>query len=801
VRGSQKTVAEKNEDMVAMARGPLFRVYRGLCELATLPHLLEEVDVRILVDLKDVLSYRVIAEYDATLIAADIDFVTGRNKTDKGKEITNEAVDEDRAPPIIKRYWLSPQYEKITSWETVVERCKDYSSRERTINRVIFGIGGRGGLLAPKKPSKTDALEAGKFRFDKDGLWVIGQEDAWQASNETLLTRSRALGLGIDEASSKKKGKKKAGFREKTGKGMYCAEHRVGHAEKRRREISVVERKNAKNTGASALVAKKLPPPPKIVPAKLSKGGYVEDDKPLRPPPKKKAKGADRVAKGQFSVKDADVELGKIWDDELSANDRRHWEGMAELENVKMGEAEVLKEREAQEAESKEERRLELENRDSHLQYLTDPPTEEEIEATKDATPLVGQVCKVRFDDGDWYRGLITTVLVVKGVLDQRKEEKLEEKVAAKKWELKILYEDKQVDTTVFPDPFVTLLPMDCSSGNTSVTTTTASDLAVSMPTVKTQGVGSFGEKQDRGKLQVLPPPPAPLPVTEGKVDKEQFATWHSYRVVQWRNDRVAKNLPPAPVPVEDPVLKAELAAKAEAKAEADKERKKKVNEGFVDASAKIYSPAEDTWEHVTCVAYNIKSCVHSFQYTKTKFVEVNIEEHVIMWDKDLVIPKSEYWRLKPHQITKCLDAANEHYEAVMHTVRSRGLHHELQDGFDMMRERGFGRYDMTIPAYDTEPYSFLQDREAPWMSVVKQCLGNDCKLIHKGCFMSLPGSHHQVYHQDGVHLNEKKQVSRGHERSECWESGAKRMKRAAKSLPPAPLTLASLARSSTATR
>jgi len=29
------------------------------------------------------------------------------------------------------------------------------------------------------------------------------------------------------------------------------------------------------------------------------------------------------------------------------------------------------------------------------VQYLTDPATEEEVEATKDATPLVERVCKV----------------------------------------------------------------------------------------------------------------------------------------------------------------------------------------------------------------------------------------------------------------------------------------------------------------------------------------------------------------------------------------------------------------------
>lgn len=94
-----------------------------------------------------------------------------------------------------------------------------------------------------------------------------------------------------------------------------------------------------------------------------------------------------------------------------------------------------------------------------------------------------------------------------------------------------------------------------------------------------------------------------------------------------------------------------------------------------------------------------------------------------------------------------------------MRTVKARSLHHELADGFDVFRERGRGRYDMELQAFDTEAFSFLTDpAKAPWMQVVRTILGEDASLVHKGCFLSCPGSETQVYHQDGLHLTTKLQ-------------------------------------------
>jgi hypothetical protein len=62
-----------------------------------------------------------------------------------------------------------------------------------------------------------------------------------------------------------------------------------------------------------------------------------------------------------------------------------------------------------------------------------------------------------------------------------------------------------------------------------------------------------------------------------------------------------------------------------------------------------------------------------------------------------LFVP-STYWRLNREQIQLCYNAGIEHYETIMATVKARDLSRELQDGFDLLRERGRGRFDMVRP-------------------------------------------------------------------------------------------------------
>ena len=116
-------------------------------------------------------------------------------------------------------------------------------------------------------------------------------------------------------------------------------------------------------------------------------------------------------------------------------------------------------------------------------------------------------------------------------------------------------------------------------------------------------------------------------------------------------------------------------------------------------------------------------------------------------------------WRLSTEQVKVCYEAGVDHYNQIMETVKVRDLTRELQDGFDLLRERGRGRYDMELPVFDTPEFEFLTDlKKAPWMPVVREILGKDVVLIHKGMFLALPDAEGQVYHQDGVHLTKQYQ-------------------------------------------
>lgn len=120
----------------------------------------------------------------------------------------------------------------------------------------------------------------------------------------------------------------------------------------------------------------------------------------------------------------------------------------------------------------------------------------------------------------------------------------------------------------------------------------------------------------------------------------------------------------------------------------------------------------------------------------------------------------SKHSRLTEFQSELCYNAALQHFDRVMYTVKARGLYSELDDGFDLLRERGRGRFDMELPIFDTPEFDFMTNLEtAAWMPIVNKIFNHQpVSLVHKGIFISMPDSAAQVYHQDGVHLTTKYQ-------------------------------------------
>jgi hypothetical protein len=146
----------------------------------------------------------------------------------------------------------------------------------------------------------------------------------------------------------------------------------------------------------------------------------------------------------------------------------------------------------------------------------------------------VGFAVKVKFDDGDWYKGLVSKVLMVKDRYEQKKEEG-GEKVEAKRWEVTIMYEDGNLETTAYPDPFVVLMgkaehepapeteaPAAVTSSSAAATTTTttsssSTSLAVALPktkAVKKMGNSTAAPPPPPKHVVPLPSPPPPLPPT-----------------------------------------------------------------------------------------------------------------------------------------------------------------------------------------------------------------------------------------------------------------------------------------------
>ena len=78
----------------------------------------------------------------------------------------------DHPSPSVTLKWKSPDGKTFTSRKTAWEHAKQLSLQEVTIDRNLNGIGASGKLLKEFFPSVKTALEVGRLRFVRDGLWV-----------------------------------------------------------------------------------------------------------------------------------------------------------------------------------------------------------------------------------------------------------------------------------------------------------------------------------------------------------------------------------------------------------------------------------------------------------------------------------------------------------------------------------------------------------------------------------------------------------------------------------------------------
>ena len=85
----------------------------------------------------------------------------------------------DHPVPEVRRTWRSPDLLTFHSRRAAMDHAKLLVKRDKLIDKVLYGFGGHGLMCRPVKATRKAALEAGLFRFLRDGLWVVGQEEEW----------------------------------------------------------------------------------------------------------------------------------------------------------------------------------------------------------------------------------------------------------------------------------------------------------------------------------------------------------------------------------------------------------------------------------------------------------------------------------------------------------------------------------------------------------------------------------------------------------------------------------------------
>ena len=100
----------------------------------------------------------------------------------------------------------------------------------------------------------------------------------------------------------------------------------------------------------------------------------------------------------------------------------------------------------------------------------------------------------------------------------------------------------------------------------------------------------------------------------------------------------------------------------------------------LVDQQCRLYDAQTDNWQSALCVSYNANTSLHRMQFSKKKFIDLDINKNKIIWEKNRAIKKggNRSFCLSDDKVEMCLDAAVEHYERVMYTVNTKMLFQEV---------------------------------------------------------------------------------------------------------------------------
>jgi Phytanoyl-CoA dioxygenase (PhyH) len=787
-------------DSATTTGSPFFRFFRGNLELAVLPHLLERIPdpprfpgyqqteqgVRrqMVKDDDDDSGEEVQEEYENMTEeeAQRMESLAGREISSLSQVAWEHRNDRRSGAPVpnISIKWSCPLRQIFVSRKAAWDHAVELAKAEQFVDRFVRGRGKNGALLKPFRPTKSQTLQAGKVRFLRDGLWVVGQEQSWQNERyRKQFAKEKSAMLEEDkvdkepsviDAAMTDLAKKRQRI---TGSSLFRSVYREAHREKRMKQLKV-----------EAKVAPKRGPKDQIEKPQLPSKTTAKLGMPTLPGPTTIRKKPGQV---KFSLAEVDKELRVVWKEQLSEEQRRAWEAKAASSfHQKLYDDDQLRLELAQAKQQQEEEiDVEEDENDDVVNEGDDESNAAEERADNLSSDQDIDVVNSGADrmDEDASDEVEREVAVVE--LATQKERDLweilseAELVCWKTQATKILPNDEHsssrtlapfltVQRTVY-EAYMNLTPEEYEQRNLK----------------RLKGAERRKYKHDYERQKELLANGVKLLFNGAhQVVEKEIGHWltKGFRNIRRKVERVAAD-PPGAKYDHDPELNTlchvPLAAATLTRlapmetsssmpispspplgepASATPNRGSQVEE--VQYALEENGDLASTINENTAKINIVESCEKAKAVTDAEADDVESQEELDSAmeeeeeDDSFFVPTNKYC-LSELQIRLCYEACMTHFDDVMRTVKAKDLTRELEDGFDVLRERGRGRYDMELPAFDTEHFDFLNDdKKAPWMPIVKQVLGDDVVLIHKGCFLSLPDSTNQNYHQDGPHLH-----------------------------------------------
>lgn len=668
---------------------PLFRWFRGNLELAVLPHFLgkvpEPMETRGMAKLGE--------ENEEGFYNASTDLCE-RTESQISRIAWN---DREHQIPIMTLKWLSPNHERFSSRKSAEEEARKLVEQQLLVDKIIFGYGARGQKLHPRKPTKADALKAGKWRFLRDGLWVVGQEESWQNDRAIEIEQQAKRRKLEDEQKATLVKSRPAPSGPKTALQLFINTQR-----NRFREVV------------------------------LETTGELLD----MPP---------------FTLADAARELREIWKNEMTNAEKKAWKDL-------------------------------LDGKEPNWS-----PTTGSIEANKvlvsgdDMTVLNMSEKKptVAVQSGPTVKAAVT--LTSTGALSSTKSEitgvelyvrenrdDLVRRKSARNGQGPAMHNVNE--SSVTSSKVYTLGHADDDLRqmwlrlDTTVKEEWEARAASERNRLSDVAVVSPGDSEEEVEIANEPKPDAngsrETPCDVEPRSSVNVANSHRDTRQSGHNDDNPGKLECTGTHTDPEIISDSNVRRSK--------RPKKGKRCFEDDYQLDQEKPKAVHVHVPSIwAIPVARAGGTDLHDENQRVDNEIAKPAEILSEDVKAPKrkrsecppkqiaqSVHWRLSTKQIAMCYYAATEHFDKVMYTVKARALFSELFDGFDLLRERGRGRYDMELPAFDEPQFDFLTDfAKTPWMGVVKQILGEDVVLIHKGVFLSNPGADSQEYHQDGPHL------------------------------------------------